>query len=84
MDSKTSRYNVGGFPIRIRDEETGKVKLFRLKGPSPVYDGAGRLIGTTNVPAVMLNDGAVKTLDPEGRGPETHWWEWRSGAGGSG
>lgn len=83
METKTSKYNVGGFPIRIRDRQTGKVARFRTKGPSPVYDGAGRLIGTTEVPAVMLNDGAVKTLDP-GRGSENHFWAWRTGAGGSG
>ncbi|MCA1703980.1 MAG: hypothetical protein LC808_12225, partial [Actinobacteria bacterium] len=84
METKTNRYNVGGYPIRIRDEETGKVARFRTNGPSPVYDGAGRLIGTTKVPAVMLNDGAVKTLDPEGRGSENHFWSWRTRAGGSG
>jgi hypothetical protein len=81
---KTSEYNRGGFPIRVRDDETGKAKRFELNGPATVYDGVPRPIGTTRVGAVLLNDGAVKRMDPEGRGAELHYWAWRSGAGGSG
>jgi hypothetical protein len=81
---QTSKYNRGGFPIRIRDEETGKAKLFELRGPATVYDGAGRRIGTTRAEAVQLNDGAVKRMAPTGGGAEPHYWAWRSGAGGSG
>lgn len=30
---------------------------------------------------MLLNDGAVKTMDLDGRGPETYYWAWRSGTG---
>jgi hypothetical protein len=57
--------------------------LFRLKREVPVFDGAGHEIGRARQP-VMLNSGATKEMDLDGKGgPETYVWGWRT-EGGSG
>ena len=81
LPAQTSRYNRGDFPGRYRDEN-GKIKLFTLKHrDAPLYDGGGREIGRITKP-VMLNVGAAKQMDLDGRpGKESYAWAWATEAG---
>ncbi|MEA2709093.1 MAG: hypothetical protein QOF78_1694 [Phycisphaerales bacterium] len=81
LPAQTSRYNRGDSPGRYRDEK-GKVKHFALKaGEAPLYDGGGREIGRANRP-VMLNIGAAKRMDLDGKpGVESYAWAWATNDG---
>jgi hypothetical protein len=76
LPAQTSRYNRGDSAGRYRDEH-GKVKLLAIKGgDAPLYDGGGREIGRVNKP-VMLNVGAGKHMDLDGKpGAESYAWAW--------
>jgi hypothetical protein len=73
VKTKTSRYNVGGLPIRIQDPATRDPRPFPLHGPATLYDGAARPIGRITSEFVVLNDGAVKVLRVEGARQECYW-----------
>jgi len=76
LPPQTSRYNRGDSAGRYRDEN-GKIKLFAIKGgEAALYDGGGRGIGSVNKP-VMLNVGAAKWMDLDGKpGKESYAWAW--------
>lgn len=80
LKRRTTDYNRGGIDIRTRDSQD-KARLFKLQGPAPVYDGAGRLLGTTEKKKVLLNYGAVKRMTVEDRSAEFYYFAWRSGSG---
>jgi len=81
LPASTSRYNQGDAPGRYRGAD-GKIKQFALKaGEAPLYDGGGREIGRVNRP-VMLNIGAAKSMDLDGKpGAENYAWAWATNAG---
>ena len=81
LPAATSRYNQGDAPGRYRDEH-GKIKLFAPKtGQAALYDGGGREIGRVTRP-VMLNVGAAKSMDLDGKaGAESYAWAWATDAG---
>jgi hypothetical protein len=52
-----------------------------LKQETGLFDGAGREIGRARKP-VMLNQGAAKQMDLDGKnGAETYLWAWQTEAG---
>lgn len=80
LPARTSRYNVGDAPGRIRDE-SGRVARFAVRnGETPLLDGAGREIGRIRQP-VLLNAGAVKKMAVAGKPQEVFVWAWRTEAG---
>ena len=76
LPAQTSKYNRGDSPGRSRDDK-GKIKQFALKhGEAAIYDGGGREIGRVTKP-VMLNIGADKRMDLDGKpGKESYAWAW--------
>ena len=80
LPAQTSRYNQGNQPGRYRDANR-RIRLFELKrGEATLYDGAGRVIGNVTKP-VMLNSGAAKTMDVDGKGKKSYAWAWATTAG---
>lgn len=80
LPARTSRYNQGNAPGRIRDE-SGKVARFAVKnGEAPLLDGAGREMCRVRQP-VLLNSGAVKEMTVKEKPKESFVWAWRTEAG---
>ncbi len=77
--NRTSPYNIGDSPGRFRGPDR-RIKLFPLKAEAPLFDGSGRQIGTVKKP-VMLNIGACKRMNVDGKGFAEYMWAWRSNAG---
>jgi hypothetical protein len=80
LPARTSRYNVGDAPGRIRDESGRVARLAIKNGETPLLDGAGREMGRVRQP-VLLNSGAVRKIAAAGKPEEVFVWAWRTEAG---